>query len=87
VLDPISVEAWNEDEPYSKTETAEEALARAIASWGYPELRPEHSAELLDFARRAETLITAGWEKGPYRALRFNALLQLIGISPDLVLQ
>jgi uncharacterized protein (DUF1800 family) len=87
VLDGISVEAWNNEKPYSQTETAEEALARALAAWGYPELRPEHSAELLDFARRTEALVTATWEKGPYRALRQNALLQLIGISPDLLLQ
>ncbi|HEY2052565.1 MAG TPA: DUF1800 domain-containing protein [Solirubrobacterales bacterium] len=87
VLDGISVDAWDDEKPYSETETAEEALARALAAWGYPELRPEHSAELLDFARRTEGLITATWEKGPYRALRLNALLQLIGVSPDLVLQ
>ena len=87
VLDGISVDAWEPAVPYSTTETAEEALARALAAWGNPELRPEHSAELLDFARRSEALITAGWQKGPYRALRLNALLQLIGVSPDLVLQ
>ena len=85
VLDGISVDAWTT--PYSQTETAEEAVARALASWGNPELRPEHRAELLAFAQRAEALITASWEKGPYRALRQNALLQLIGISPDLLLQ
>jgi uncharacterized protein (DUF1800 family) len=87
VLDGISVDAWEPAVPYSTTETAEEALARALASWGNPELRPEHAAELLDFARRTEALITATWEKGPYRALRQNALLQLIGVSPGLVLQ
>jgi hypothetical protein len=87
VLDPISVDAWDPEARYSETETAEEALARALAAWGNPELRPEHGAELLDFARRAEALITARWERGPYRALRLNALLQLIGISPDLLLQ
>jgi hypothetical protein len=85
VLDPVSVDAWND--PYSTTETAEEALARALAGWGNPELRPEHRGELLAFAQRAEARITANWQKGPYRALRYNALLQLIGISPDLVLQ
>ncbi len=84
-LDGISVNAWGD--PYSTTETAEEALARAIASWGSPALREEHRAELLDFARRSEGLILAGWQKGPYRALRQNGLLQLIGISPDLILQ
>ncbi|MBS1887737.1 MAG: DUF1800 domain-containing protein [Actinobacteria bacterium] len=87
LLEGIAVDAWDEEHPYSETETAEEALARALASWGNPELLPEHRAELLDFARRAEALITAEWEQGPYRALRQNALLQLIGISPDLVLQ
>lgn len=85
VLDDISVDAW--DGTYSQTETAEEALERALASWGEPEMRAEHREELLDFARRTEALITASWERGPYRALRQNALLQLIGISPDLLLQ
>lgn len=81
----VSVDAWND--PYSTTETADEALARALASWGSPGLRDEHRAELLDFSRRAEKLILANWQKGPYRAMRQNALLQLIGISPDLILQ
>ena len=84
-LDGISVDAWNDE--YSATETPEEALARAVGSWGSPALREEHRAELLDFGRRAEQLATADWEQGPYRALRQNALLQLIGVSPDLVLQ
>jgi hypothetical protein len=85
VLDGISVSVWGQ--PYSTTETAEEAVARAIASWGSPALRPEHQAELLDFARRSEKLAGAGWQKGPFRAMRQNALLQLIGVSPDLILQ
>jgi hypothetical protein len=84
-LDEISVDAWNGS--YSSTESADEALARAIASWGSPALRAEHRAELLDFARRAENLVAASWQRGPYRAMRQNALLQLIGISPDTILQ
>jgi hypothetical protein len=84
-LDGISVDAWGA--PYSKTETAEEALARALGSWGGPSLRPEHRAELLDFGRRAEALAVADWQQRPYRAMRQNALLQLIGISPDVILQ
>ena len=86
VLEGVSVNPWGET-PYSTTETAEEALNRALASWGNPELRPEHRAELLAFAQRAEALITEKWQRGPYRALRQDALLQLIGVSPDLVLQ
>jgi uncharacterized protein (DUF1800 family) len=81
----ISVDVWND--PYPTTETAEEALARAVASWSSPALRAEHRAELLDLAHRAEKTIVANWQKGPYRAMRQNALLHLIGISPDTVLQ
>ncbi|MDX6635416.1 MAG: hypothetical protein QOF06_1619 [Solirubrobacterales bacterium] len=84
-LEEVSVDAWNDD--YSTTETPGEALARAVAAWGAPELRPEHRDELLEFGRRSETLILANWQKGPYRALRQNALLQLIGVSPDTILQ
>jgi len=85
VLEDVSVDAWGDD--YNPTETADEALSRALASWGSPELRGEHQAELLDFARRSEKLAIADWQQGPYRAMRQNALLQLIGVSPDLILQ
>ncbi len=85
VLEGISVDAWNDQ--YSSTENPEEALARALGSWGSPTLRDEHRAELLDLGRRVETLASADWEQGPYRALRQNALLQLIGVSPDMILQ
>jgi uncharacterized protein (DUF1800 family) len=76
-----------EADGYSATETAEQAVARAIAAWGGPEIRAEHRAELLDFARGAEAAIDESGEPGPYRGLRQNALLQLIGVSPELVLQ
>jgi uncharacterized protein (DUF1800 family) len=80
--------AYHLDGPsYSETETAEEAVARAIAAWGGPEIRADHAAELLGFAQRTEGLIAASGRPGPYRGLRQNALLQLIGVSPELVLQ
>ncbi len=85
VLDPIAVDAWGGS--YSTTETAQEALDRATAAWGSPAMRDEHRAELLDFAKRSEKLAVANWQQGPYRAMRQNALLQLIGVSPDLILQ
>jgi len=84
-LEGISVNPWSDE--YSTTETAAEALDRAIASWSSPALREEHRTELLEFAQRAEKLVVANWQKGPYRAMRQNALLQLIGVSPDLILQ
>jgi hypothetical protein len=52
-----------------------------------PALRDEHRTELRAFAQRAELLAIAGWQQGPYRAMRQNGLLQLIGISPDVILQ
>jgi hypothetical protein len=84
-LDEIAPDIWGGT--YSTTETAQEALDRATAAWGSPTLRDEHRAELLDFAQRAEKLVVANWQRAPYRAMRQNALLQLIGISPDTVLQ
>jgi uncharacterized protein (DUF1800 family) len=84
-LEGISVDPWGDD--YNPAETADEALARALASWGNPALREEHRAELLDLARRSENLAIANWQRGPYRGMRQNALLQLIGVSPDLILQ
>ncbi|MFL5873048.1 MAG: DUF1800 family protein [Solirubrobacterales bacterium] len=84
-LEEISADVWGA--PYSTTETPGEALDKAIASWSSPALRAEHRAELLDLATRSESLIVANWQKGPYRAMRQNALLQLIGVSPDMVLQ
>jgi uncharacterized protein (DUF1800 family) len=84
-LDNISVDAWNDS--YSATESADEALARAVSSWGSPALRAEHRAELLDFSQRAERQAIASWQRGPYRAMRQNALMQLIGVSPDTILQ
>ena len=84
-LDGTSVDVWGA--PYSTTETPDEALSRALNSWGGPTLRGDTRAELLDFARRSEALAAASWQQGPYRAMRQNALLQLIGISPDTILQ
>jgi hypothetical protein len=31
--------------------------------------------------------VIADWQRGPYRAMRQNGLLQLIGMSPELILQ
>ncbi|HEY6731288.1 MAG TPA: DUF1800 domain-containing protein [Solirubrobacterales bacterium] len=84
-LEEVAADPWNDT--YSTTETPEEAVARAIAAWGSPELRAEHQAELLELAQRSEKLIIANWQKGPYRAMRQNALLQLIGVSPETILQ
>jgi hypothetical protein len=85
VLKGTSVDPWSV--PYSRTETAEEALSRAIATWAGPTLRADRRAELLEMARRCENLVAADWQQGTVRALRQNALLQLIGVSPEMILQ
>jgi hypothetical protein len=85
VIDQVAIDPWHD--AYSKTETPEEAVARALATWGYPELRADTLAELESFSRRSLGGIVASWQQAPWRAMRQNALLQLIGISPDLIMQ
>jgi uncharacterized protein (DUF1800 family) len=67
---------------YSTTETAQEAVAAALAFWDDPALSAETLAEL---ERHATALPgpLASWEQGPLRAERQNALRHLIATSPD----
>ena len=72
---------------YDPTEAPGPALDRALATWDYPPLRAEHQDELLRFSQqRLPRRSLAGWQQSPYRAMRQNALRQLIAISPDLLL-
>jgi hypothetical protein len=82
---PFAPDPWNED--YSETETADEAVASALTTWHAPPIRDEHRSALREFSTRSEQLILADWQRGPYRAMRQGGLLQLIGTSPDLILQ
>jgi uncharacterized protein (DUF1800 family) len=74
-------------DPGSKTydihENASQALARALAFWGNPELSATTKDELRAFSRRAQKRITAEWEQRPYRVMRQNALRALIATTPD----
>ena len=49
-------------------------------------MRVEHHNELSYFSNNAWTGVTAGWQQSPARAMRRNALQQLIAISPDMQL-
>ena len=82
-LDEVSVDAW--DDSYSTTETADEALDAGARLLGLAAaaLRAPRGAARLRPA--AENPILANWQQGPYRAMRQNALLQLIGVSPDTI--
>jgi uncharacterized protein (DUF1800 family) len=83
-VEDLWVDPWNE--PYDAAEAPEPALDAALAHWAYPPLRVEHHDELLRFSRNAWTGVVAGWQQAPARAMRQNALRQLIAISPDLQL-
>jgi uncharacterized protein (DUF1800 family) len=68
---------------YSKTEDPETAVARAVDFIGNPVLTDDTKGALLQFARTCLPATMASWEQGPYRAMRQNALRQLIVTSPD----
>ena len=83
VLDGISVNAWERhtlQHDRDRRRSAEPG-ARLLGQPRTAARTPRRAARLRP---RTEALVTASWEKGPYRAMRQNALLQLIGISPDL---
>ncbi len=84
-IDNVAVDPWHDK--YNETESAQDAVTLAVNAWSGPALREEHRAALIEFAQRSENLAIADWQKSPYNAMRHNALLQLIGTSPDLILQ
>jgi uncharacterized protein (DUF1800 family) len=69
---------------YDATETPEAALAAAQAFWSGPPLTGETNATLLAFANNCLPATMAAWQEHVYRAMRQNALRQLIASSPDL---
>ena len=68
---------------YDRTETPELALQRAAGFWATPELTAETRASLLGFSQTCFTEPTGATQKSQVRAYRQNALMQLIGVSPD----
>jgi hypothetical protein len=70
---------------YSEREEPAEALASALAYWSNPELSSESQASIAAFAQSClQGLVTAKWQKSPYRAMRQNALRMLIATAPDM---
>jgi hypothetical protein len=72
-----------ESKTYDDRENASQALARALAYWGNPDLSDTTKDELRAFSRKAQTKIKADWEQRPYRVMRQNALRALIPTTPD----
>jgi hypothetical protein len=81
VLDDHHAEVW--DGSYDPTEQPDPALDKALAVWDYPPLRKEQQNELARFSSSAFPGSLANWQQIAYRALRQNALRQLIAVGPD----
>jgi Protein of unknown function (DUF1800) len=81
VLDDHHAEVW--DGSYDPAEQPDPALDAALAVWDYPPLRKEQQNELVRFANNAFPGSLADWQRIAYRALRQNALRQLIAVGPD----
>jgi uncharacterized protein (DUF1800 family) len=69
---------------YDPLETAAAAVAGAMAAVGNPSLSAETQQVLADFALASVPASLPTWNRAPYRAMRQNALRQLIASSPDL---
>jgi uncharacterized protein (DUF1800 family) len=69
---------------YDAAETPEEAVNNALQFWAGPPMTTESVNSLVDFSRTSLPDPMADWQQHTYRALRQNALRQLIAASPDL---
>ena len=78
-----NVDPWDDANPYDPAEDGPTALARARAALGSPALTAETQDALLAFANGVLPLVMANWQKGPYHAMRQNALRMLILTSSD----
>ena len=86
-LSPRMLELAEKRGVYAKLILSEagEALASALSYWGDPGLSSETQAAITAFAQSClQGLVTAGWQKSPYKAMRQNALRMLIATSPDM---
>ncbi len=68
---------------YDAHETPSEAVDRALAYWGHPELSATTARSLTAFSHNAQERIKADWEQVTYRVMRQNALRALIPTTPD----
>jgi len=82
-LSPTAANPWS-GPAYSATETPEEALAAALGFWAAPPLGAATVDRLLAFAQTCLPSSMANWQQSPYRAMRQNALRQLIGSAPEM---
>jgi Protein of unknown function (DUF1800) len=72
------------DDGYDSGESPAEALDRALRYWGNPTIGAATRDALVSFGREVEGVIVGDWQESTYRALRQNALRQLLATSPDM---
>jgi uncharacterized protein (DUF1800 family) len=75
---------WSSHGTYGNAETPDQALGRALGTWSNPEVTAEMRSSLQSFASTCMPPTNNGYQQNAYRAMRQNALLQLIATSPDL---
>jgi uncharacterized protein (DUF1800 family) len=82
-LNKQTVNPWGTT-AYDAAEDAATAVTRAMDALARPSLSAETQQVLADFATTAIPASTPSWARGPYRAMRQNALRMLIATAPDL---
>ena len=83
VYDALDDRELQSDGTYDLTETATEAVAKALAFWNNPPIPPETQALLVGVANIAINPLSTGNTARNQRAQRQNALRHLIAASPD----
>jgi uncharacterized protein (DUF1800 family) len=69
---------------YDARETPAQAVDKALRYWGGPAIAEGTRAALVGFGRAVEDVIADEWQESSYRALRQNALRQMLATSPDM---
>jgi uncharacterized protein (DUF1800 family) len=72
------------EQPATRVEPAEEAVASALAFWGNPSVTDQTRGALVRFAADAGALVDRKWKIGSYPVVRQNALRMLVAASPDM---
>jgi hypothetical protein len=82
VLLPTVADPW--DGPaYDPKEDAATALSKALGAFHDPTLTSQTRGALATFASSCMPSSLDEWQQSPYRAMRFNALRQLVATCPD----
>jgi hypothetical protein len=82
-LETRTFDPWDDQQPYDPTETPEAALDSALSLWDHPPLSAQSESAISRFANHTIDANLADWQQSPFRAMRQNALRQLIAIAPD----